>query len=449
MKRWRCLICGYESEGPAPPDECPVCGAGPDCFEPVEEPAAAVAASAAGRDERIVIIGAGAAGISAAEAARAAAPEAEITVVSNENVLPYYRLNLTRYLADETSRTELPLHPADWYEVRKIRLIQPARAVSILADESAVLLADGARLPYTRLVLAAGADPFVPPFAGADKPGVLCLRALEDADRILDASMKGNGCVCIGGGLLGLETAGALARRGVRVTLIENSSWLMPRQLNRRAAEILAVHLSSIGICLLTNARTKEIGGAGHAEYVELDDGRRAAGSLVVIATGVRPNLILAQGAGLKCGRGVLVDDRLQTSAAGIYAAGDVAEHNGLVYGLWGPAQTQGRIAGSNAAGGSGVFAGVPRANTLKVLGIGVFSAGEIVPSQPGDAEIEAESDGRYCCLLVRGGCLAGAILLGDTKSSAAVARAIVEKREVPGLAERQLTAFDVIHHFT
>ena len=263
--RWRCLDCGYIHVGPQPPAKCPDCGAPPERFEllttdigttvalqkgtvpfssdenwdsppPVDSSALGETAGG-GRASKVVVVGAGIAAVAAVESLRTASPSAEITVISKEAELPYYRLNLTRYLAGEIGEADLPLHPAAWYEEQKIRLLLGAEATAIRLDDHVVELHGGETLPFDKLLLAAGAHPFIPPFLGTDRAGVTSLRTVEDARRILAACRGGGRCVCIGGGILGLETAGALARQGADVTLLEGHGWLLPRQLNPRAGQ--------------------------------------------------------------------------------------------------------------------------------------------------------------------------------------------------------------------
>ncbi len=139
-----------------------------------------------------------------------------ITLISNEIHLPYYRLNLTRYLAGEISADHLSLHPDIWYNIENIRLLQGIEARALDLEKKELSLSDGSQIPFDRLVLTTGSHPFIPPFPGASRKNVTTLRTRQDADFILDACQRNPKCVCIGGGLLGLETAGALARRGWR-----------------------------------------------------------------------------------------------------------------------------------------------------------------------------------------------------------------------------------------
>lgn len=421
--QWRCLVCGYVHTGPQPPNECPACGATADCFEPVS--AAAKTTAVAAQSIRAVIVGGGIAGISAAESLCAASPTAEITLVSNEAELPYYRLNLTRYLAGEIGEQDLPIHAASWYEEQKIRLMLGTEVSTIHLDEHTVALQSGEKLPFDRLLLTAGAHPFIPPIPGADREGATALRTVEEARQILTACRAGAKCVCIGGGLLGLETAGALARQGADVTLLEGFGWLLPRQLNERAGEILSQYVLGTGIKLRTKAITKEIVGDGRVRGICLEDGSTISADLVVIATGIRPNSHLARRVGLEVNQGVVVDNLLRTSHPDVYAAGDVAEYHGQVYGVWGPSQYQGSIAGMNMAGGCVEFGGVPRSNTLKVLGLDLFSIGQFNPQDASFRTFDEEADGRYCRFVFRDNRLVGAVLLGNTKLAATVKQAV------------------------
>lgn len=253
-KQWRCLICLYMHEGDAPPNECPVCGAPASRFEEVRPPSNGQKATRVGH---VVVLGAGIAGISAVEAIRKASPQTRITLISRECDLPYYRLNLTRYLAGEIDDSALPIHPADWYDANGVEMLCGAEAGEIRLDERAVVLDNGKRLGYDKLILTAGAHPFVPPIPGGHREGVRTVRSWQDARWILSRLQPGMKCVCIGGGVLGVETAGALAKRGADVTLLEGFAWLMPRQLNRAAGRRLAEHVERAGVRLRRKRRSK------------------------------------------------------------------------------------------------------------------------------------------------------------------------------------------------
>ena len=411
-KQWICMNCDFIHEGSAPPDVCQVCGAGPDQFIPhdVKEPEAL----AQDMEGSIVIIGGGIAGLSAAESARKAAPAATVTLVTREREHPYYRLNLTRYLAGEITGNELPVRPESWYVEHGIEILLGTEVVAIDAANKKLRLRDRPDLRYDKLILATGAHPFVPAIPGVNRQNVATLRTRDDADRILGRCTEGTSCVVVGGGVLGLETAAALVLRKGRVTLVEGFDWLLPRQLNRAASERLMRKARDLGIDLIFNGRIKEFDGDEQVRSVVLESGQIIPADLVIVAAGVRCNTYLARMAGLDVHDGVVVDHHLRTSDPDIYAAGDLAEYQGTAYGTWTPAQFQGTIAGMNAAGGDAIFAGIPRSNTLKVLGVDMFSIGKV---HPDDASYQVfEFNGEcYDLFVFRDTRMVGAILVGDT----------------------------------
>ncbi len=430
---WVCSVCGYVHDGEEPPEECPVCGADRSQFEREVEQAAP--ASPAQNSLKVLIAGAGIAGVSAAEALRKAAPEAEIVLVSNELSLPYYRLNLTRYLAGEISADQLEIHPAGWYAEQRIDLRLGAHLETLDLQQKAAHFRDQSQLSFDRLVLAMGSSPYVPPVRGAERENVFSLRTHKDADAILSAFQGGRRCICVGGGLLGLETAGALARRGVFVTILENQAWLLPRQLNPAASRLFQVMVEALGIKVITFARLRELTGDSRVRRALLENGDSLPTEGVVFSAGVRSNAAIARQAGLDVNLGVLVDDHLQTSHPDVFAAGDLCEHRAVLYGTWQPAQLQGAIAGHNAAYGSAyggvlrTFGSVPRSNTLKVLGIDLFSIGKLAAENAADVVVEGERDGNYLFFLFQEDRLTGAILLGDASQSVQVKK-LVELRQ-------------------
>ncbi len=445
IARWRCLNCSYVHSGEQPPESCPVCGAAIDCFEPLSEEAKET--SRAEKAGTIVIVGAGIAGLAAAEAVRASSPDAEVMLIAKEASPPYYRLNLTRYLAGEITEAALPVKPQDWFGDNRIQLLLGDDVSKLKLDQKAVELHHGGDKAFDKLILTVGAHPFMPPFPGAQRDGVTSLRTLADAQRILQSDLKGKKCACIGGGLLGLETAGALARQGAEVTLLEGHGWLLPRQLNRRAGEILAGHVAGSGIALRTKARTREILGDERVRGLLLEDESVIDTDLVVVATGVRSNSYLGRVAGLDVNQGIVVDNLLCTSHPDVFAAGDVAEHHGNIYGTWGPAQYQGSIAGMNALGANVEFGGIPRSNALKVLQLELFSVGQIEPVDRSYETIENEGDRGFFTFVFRDTHLVGAILLGDAKLATQVKKAVESKRDFSDLLMKHPPADDVLQY--
>ncbi len=445
--RWVCSVCGYVHEGDAPPGACPMCGAPTDAFEAAADEAAppAEAARAAAKDARLVVAGAGIAGVSAAAAFREALPEADIILLSAEDDLPYYRINLTRVLAGETPAAELPLHPASWYDEQRIELRRGVKAAALDPAARRIELETGRALAFDRLVLANGSHPFVPPVEGAAHERVLTLRTAADAGRIIDLAEAGGRAAVIGGGVLGLEAAGGLARRGAEVTLLESHASLMPRQLTPEAGGRLAAFARARGIALWERAVTRSIEDLGGGVRLRLEDGRTLDASFAILATGVRPNTHLARRAGLAVGGGVEVDDRLATAAPGIYAAGDVAEHRGVLYGTWNPARYQGQIAGRNAAGTDTAFGGMPRSVVLKVLGIDLMSIGTFSPPDGSYRVLCDRDDEAYAQLVFRDQRMVGAILLGCGDPGAGARRAVESGRDLSGLLRTAATAAEVL----
>jgi nitrite reductase (NADH) large subunit len=467
IRAWKCDVCGYVHRGDAPPEVCPVCGADQEQFSPFElapakpSPAssptwrctvcdhvhrgeeAPEACSICGAEKslfeqhverdlpgvdvdvnRVIILGAGVAGLTAAEQARASSGQVAITLLSKEPRLPYYRLNLTRFLADEVSEESLRIQGPDWFEAHKIDL-HFAEVVGIDRVRQEVRLREGKLLPYDRLILANGAHPFVPPVPGATRESVYTVRTLDDCQAILAGATAGSRCACIGGGLLGLETAGALARRGLEVTILEGFGWLLPRQLAEPAGQLLRNHIEGLGMTVRCGVRVEEIVGDDRARGVRLAEAEVIPADLVVVAAGVRPNSHLARLSGLEVKSGVVVDDRMFTSDPAILAAGDVAEHRGVVYGIWPACYAQAVVAGANAVGGNLEFHGLAPSNRLKVLETDLFSIGQFQPTDASFAVYEGREDGAYYRLVCRDGQLVGANLYGDTSLAGAVKVAI------------------------
>ncbi|MCK4763715.1 MAG: FAD-dependent oxidoreductase [Candidatus Aminicenantes bacterium] len=422
--RWRCLNCEYIHEETEPPGFCPVCGVPAERFEPYEE---APSAGVSSREKQVIaIVGAGIAGISAVEAVRQTSSGAEILLLSKEAELPYFRLNLTRYLAGEIEAGDLPIHPEGWYKEKGIQLIRPVELCKIETDKKILELRGTGPVRYDKLILTMGSHPFVPPLPGVNKENVTPLRTIKDADFILEQTGNNIRCVVLGGGILGLETAGALSRRGNDVTILEGYSWLLPRQLNEKGGIILEDYVRRLGIKTHKNARVKEITGDERVRGVLLESRETIHCELVIITTGVRSNSYIARMAGFDVNRGIVVNNFLETSAPGIYAAGDVAEHHGVNYGTWGPSQFQGTMAGMNAAGKKTEFSGIPRSNMLKVLGYDLYSMGRIDAEDASYRFIDGAVENRYYYFMFRDNRLLGFILLGDTSLSAR-AKTIVE----------------------
>ncbi|TET84695.1 MAG: NAD(P)/FAD-dependent oxidoreductase, partial [Anaerolineales bacterium] len=294
-----------------------------------------------------------------------------------------------------------------------------------------------------------GCRPFIPPFEGVDKKGVYTLRTIEDAISIKEHSQGISTAAIIGGGLLGVETARALTSLNIDVSVIEFMPHLLPLQLDAEGAQALQSLLESMGMHIITGAATEAILGDELPTGVRTKDGHVVDAELVVISTGIRPRIELAREAGMDVNRGVVVDQQLRTSAADIYAAGDIAEFEGTIYGIIPAATDQARVAAANmVASGSATYNGTIPATTLKIAGIDLTSLGEATAT--GDEftilrKVDA-TGGVYRRLTLRDGKVVGAILLGDTQSVRPVKQLIATGRDVSTYGEQLLDeGFDLM----
>lgn len=384
-----------------------------------------------------IIVGNGIAGNAAAETIRKLDPEGVIHLFSREPHPFYYTPALPEFLAGIKDLSRLIIHPLAWYQDKRIHFHPGVELVGGDAQARYVTDRQGKRYAYDKLLLATGSNSFVPPIPGADLPGVVTLRTLEDAKRIKEMAAHSQKVVLIGGGLLGLEAGNGLRQAGLTVTVVEFFPRLLPRQLDEAAAAILQRRLEAMGFRFYLGATTQEIVRADGGLMVVLKSGERLPADMVLISAGVRPEVGLAKALGAKIDKGVVVDDYLRTSLPEVYAAGDAAEHQGRLYGIWPAAQEQGRIAGVNMAGGQEAYRGTVPANTLKVVGIDLLSAGEIDADGKLEAAVVSDPEkGTYRKLVIQDNRLVGVILLGDLTGSAEIQAAIRTGKVVSGIKD-------------
>ena len=382
---------------------------------------------------KIVIVGNGLAGTLAAKTVRELDQEAGIEVFGEEKYAYYPRPNLIEFLAGRLPYEKLFAFPENWNVRQRIGLHFGERVVRIRPDERTIETGSGGTFPYDALLLASGARAVVPPLTGSGLKGVFVLRTLDDALAILDHLRTHAHVAVLGGGLLGLEIARAIRGRGASVCVIEFFDRLLPRQLDPAAAGILKHQVEKAGISVRLGAVSREILGAAEVRGIRFESGDEVEADLVVIAAGVKPELALAKDAGLSVERGVVVDDRLRTSRPEIFAAGDVAEHRGRVYGIIPASFEQARAAAHNMLGMDMPYAGTVPTNTLKVAGLFVTSAGEVNP-EARCYEVLVRSvpeDGLYKKIVLKEGRLVGAIWMGTKKGASEVGRLVALKKNV------------------
>ncbi|HLM78941.1 MAG TPA: nitrite reductase large subunit NirB [Rubrobacteraceae bacterium] len=381
---------------------------------------------------KVVVIGNGIAGAAFVDELLTEGPEgASITLYGDEKVGTYDRVRLSEYMAGTVGLEELGLRPKEWYEERGIDLRLGVKVIGVDTRSREVMGSDGDWVAYDRLIFATGSQSFVPPIPGHDKEGVFVFRTVEDVEQILEAAPKK--AVVIGGGLLGLEAAWGLVARGAEVTVVDRAGHLMNQQLDKAAGVMLRKKIAELGVGIRLEALTEEISGNGKVEDVRLQDGEKLPADMVVICAGIRSNAKLAHECGIETNHGIIVDDYLRTSAPEVYAVGECAEHNGVVYGLVAPALEQVRVAAECILGREPApYHGSMTSATLKVMGVDVTSAGDVYGSKEGSEAIVSSNPlkGTYKKVVVRDGRLVGAILLGDKTGAPHLLAAV--RREAP-----------------
>src|SRR5450631_2569432 len=349
------------------------------------------------------------------ELAKAARGRYAIAVVGDEPRLAYNRVLLSSVLAGETASHDIELKSASWWRDRGVTLKYGSTATEIDVGRRELKIAGEESIAFSKLVLATGSTPLRLNVPGAELAGVHTFRDSRDVDLLLTLAAQKKRVVVVGGGLLGLEAAYGLAKAGAAVTLLHLMDRLMERQLDAPAAELLKSLVERKGIRILLNANTARLHGETRVEGLELTDGRRIDAEAVIFAAGIRPNIALAKEAGIPVGRGIVVDDHLQTGAPDIFALGECAEHRGICYGLVEPAYEQARVLARHLAGCAAAYSGSVVATNLKVSGVSVFSAGDFIGAEGAETIVLSDSRaGTYKKLVVSDGRLTGAVLVGD-----------------------------------
>ncbi|MGQ3167092.1 MAG: nitrite reductase large subunit NirB [Hydrogenophaga sp.] len=399
------------------------------------------------KKSQLVMVGNGMAGVRTLEELLKLAPDLyDITVFGAEPHPNYNRILLSPVLAGEQTLDEIVLNDWAWYrdngitlhagvtvtEVdRRLRVVRGTNSAGEVVEAS-----------YDRLIMATGSNPFMLPIPGKELEGVLAYRDIADTQAMIDAATKYRHAVVIGGGLLGLEAANGLMKRGMTVSVVHVAPWLMERQLDTVAGQLLQASLEARGMTFLMGAQTQALVGneAGRVRAVRFKDGSEVPADLVVMAVGIRPNTALAEAMNLHVNKGIVVSDTLQTvTDPRVYAVGECAAHRGVAYGLVAPLFEQGKVLATHLAEfGIGRYSGSLTSTKLKVTGIDLFSAGnfsggehteEIVMSDP--------AGGVYKKLVIQNDKLVGACLYGDTVDGSWYFKLLRDGRSVADIRER------------
>ena len=396
---------------------------------------------------KLVLVGNGLAGMRCLEDLLDMAPDRyEVTVIGEEPWGNYNRIMLSPVLSGDKTIDDIMLHPHAWYSDKGIRFIAGDPAVRIDRPRKQVYTEKGEVVDYDRLILATGSKPFIPPIAGSDLKGVISFRDIYDINTMLDYSKTKKNAVVIGGGLLGLEAAYGLKQRGMNVTVLHLMDRIMERQLDSKASQMLRHSIEQKGISIITEANTEALVGVdGHVTQIRLKDGTVLAADLVVFAVGIRPNMALAQSAGLRCNRGVLVNDTMQTFDPSIYAVGECIEHRNQTFGLVEPLWGQAFICASHLAEhGSLTFKAPTVPTQLKVSGCDVFSAGNFEPKDDfEDIILNDEKRQIYKRIIIQKDKVVGAVLFGDTEDGVWYAELISDQTPISSIRNKLLFGKD------
>ena len=405
----KCLVCGAIFDSSI--EVCPVCGVGKENFVPDEGDSAAISNNT---DDKYLILGGGIAALEAARAIRARDKTGAITILSDEQHLPYNRPMLTKALLADMTEEQILVEPQSWFDEQNITFVQGMKVKAINPAEKSVVCGDDVILVYDKLIYALGARSFIPPTPGADQEHVVAVRTLEDVAKIRTLRPSVKHAAVIGGGVLGLEAAWSLSKAGLKVTVLEFAPKIMQRQLSGEASDFLTGLIEETGIAVLTGAETAEI----RRDSLLLKDGREIPAELVIMSTGVRGNVEIAKEAGITVNRSIVVNERMETNIPGIYAAGDCAEFGGINYALWSQSVGQGKTAGANAAGDDLSYETVDGALSFNGMNTSLFSVGDNGkdPVKPyRTVEIRDARKRQYEKYTFLNNRLTGVILIGDT----------------------------------
>jgi len=377
----------------------------------------------------LIVIGNGMAGVATVEHVLRRRQDMAITIFGAEPYPAYNRILLSSFLGGENGLEDLILHPLKWYEENRIQLYKGVTVTSIDPGKKTITTERGEVFTFDKLLIATGSRPFIPPIKGIYDsegkryPGIFTFRELKDAILMREWAVQSRKVMVIGGGLLGIEAAYGLMRQGLEVTIAHLMDYLMETYLDSQSGEMLKREITKLGIRVLTGHCAEEIIiENGKVRGVYFSNGEPYEADMVVIATGIRPDIGIAKEAGLKVNRGIEVNDFMETSHPDIYAVGECAEHRGKLYGIVAPLMEQAEVAGKAITGDfSKPYKGSIVATKLKVAGIPLAVIGNSVGS-PGCEEIiySDTGSGIYKKLVISGGRLVGAILFGDLEGYSA-----------------------------
>lgn len=384
---------------------------------------------------KFLILGNGAAGVTAAVKLRELDGTSAITIVSAEDVPAYAKIMLPDYIGGSMERSKLFIRDEEFYAKNNINFLKNKKVMQIDTNQSVVFFQDSSREPYDKLLAATGSNPFIPRIDGLEAVNYFTINSLKDADIIRNNAQPGKNAVIMGGGLTGIEMAFALYKLGMKVFIVEREKALLPQQLDEESSSIMEGYLEKEGITFHGGASVNSVEADNTGSMLEgekpksgtavLSDGTRLDFSMLVAAIGTRPGLEYVKGSDIKTGRGILVDEYMKSSADNVYAAGDVAEavnaaSNGFVSSyIWPNAMAQGKIAAFNMTGSRQAFDGTAAARNMTQLRDMQFASMGLVRPKDDGCEILKLADRDslvYRRVVLKGNIIVGFTLIGDVR---------------------------------
>ncbi|GAB1476767.1 FAD-dependent oxidoreductase [Bacillota bacterium] len=437
-RKWKCLICGELIPGINPPERCPVCGVGPEQFVELK---ASDSAYSSNKDERFIIVGNGAAGTSAAAEIRKRNPVASIELISTESINGYNRPMLTKGILAKMDNPNFNIKPDNWYGENNIRVTLGTSVTGINKEDKTLTLSDGESRTFDKLILATGAKSDIPAIKGTDLGGVFAIRTFDDINNISEYLTKASKVVVVGGGLLGLEAAWEFRKAGKDVTVVQNSNYLMNKQLDTKGSEILKSFAEKSGISVNGGKGCDEVVGEnGIVTGVVLKDGSVLEADMVIFSAGIRANVEIAKQSGIEAGRFIPVNEKMETNIKDIYACGDCASYENKSFGIWNQAIDMGKVAGTNAAGEESIYETITPSTFFNGMGTSLFSVGD--PGKDPEKkyksyEIFDEAKNTYEKLFFVNDRFVGGILIGDVKKSSRLLKAFKNQETMEKLLEK------------
>lgn len=386
---------------------------------------------------KYVIIGASAAGMSAARAIRKYDPDSNIRIISEESGAPYSRIFLPKLITGEVKLADILIRPEEQIKRLRIKLIKGVAVNTIHSEIKTLRMNNGARIKYDKLLIAAGASPKLPQIKGVGLPGVFGFRNLQDAGEIRTRVKHCQRVVIIGGGLVSLKAAEALNHFDLDVHIVVRSPQLLSQMLDQESAQWVLQKILAQGITVHFGLDVVAISGKNDVECVVLDNGRKISCQMVIVGKGVQSNLTFLKGSNLKTDKGILVDRHQRSNRADIYAAGDIAQTpdffkaDHTIKALWPNAVQQGKIAGMNMAGKEIANPDEINANIVNLFGLNLASCGLIKKINADDDEMVFQNANVFRRLVFHNNVVVGAVLLGEVHHIGILRALILSKKNV------------------